>query len=207
MSLVDLPAFPVQSTLPRSVRQFLREARGRIERFRREHNVPAFVPGDFAGAYTVLRALEETGTSAGCLFCEWGSGFGVTTCLAAMLGFDANGIEIEAELVDEARLLARDFDLGAQFVQGSFIPKGGDDFAEAATDCAWMSGVAGGGYEKLEIGPEEFDVVCAYPWPDEEHLTAALFDRYAQDGAVLLTDHEVGGLRLRRRLPAVRPVR
>jgi hypothetical protein len=199
MPLVDLPAFSRQPPLPRAVRQFLREASRRIERFRRERHVPAFVPGDFAGAYTALQALEASGQLAGCWFCEWGSGFGVTACLAAMLGFEARGIEIEGELVDEARQLADDFDLVVEFVQGSFIPAGGDAFADAAADCAWLTGVAGGGHEKLDLGPEDFDVVFAYPWPDEEHLTEALFERYARQGAVLLTDHEVGGLRLRRK--------
>jgi hypothetical protein len=203
MPLVELTALPSRVSLPRSVRRFLREARQRIERFRRECNIPAFVPGDFAGAYSVLRALEESESRTSCWFCEWGSGFGVTTCLAAMLGFEARGIEIEGELVEEARKLADDFDLDAQFVQGSFIPNGADDFADAAAECAWMTGVAGGGHEKMGLGPEEFDIICAYPWPDEQTLTAALFEHYARDGALLLTDHEVGGLRVCRKQLAI----
>jgi hypothetical protein len=63
-----------------------------------------------------------------------------------------------------------------------------------------MAGVAGGGHEALGLAVEDFDLIFAYPWPDEEGLTAALFERYAREGALLLTYHEVGGLRLRRKI-------
>ena len=200
MPLSELPPLSVVPTVPKAVRRFLREAARRVERLCREGHLPAFVPSDFAGAYRVLRALEASGQLVGRWFCEWGSGLGVTACLASMLEFDAWGIEIEGELVESARRLAADFDLPAEFVQGSFIPTGGDNFVEAAGDCAWLTDSAGGGYEEMGIGPEEFDIVFAYPWPDEECLTAALFEHFAQEGAVLMTYHEVGGLRLRRKI-------
>ena len=200
MPLIDLSPLHEESTVPLSVRRFLRAADRRIERLRREGHLPAFVPSDFTAVYTALRALEAAGLLAGRWFCEWGSGLGVTACLAAMLEFDAWGIEIEGELVDAARRLAADFDLPAEFVQGSFIPTGGEAFVEAATDCAWLTGVAGGGHEEMGIGPDEFDVIFAYPWPDEESLTAELFECYARVGAILITYHEVGGLRLRRKI-------
>jgi predicted O-methyltransferase YrrM len=199
MPLVDLPRPPREPPPPRSIRRFIREANRRIERFRRDCHVPAFVPSDFAGAYAALSFLDESGCLSGNSFCEWGSGFGVTTCLAAMLGFRATGIEIDGELVDAARSLAEDYGIEAEFARGSFIPAGADDFVDAASECAWLSSVAGGGHEALGLDPDDFDVIFAYPWPDEECLTAALFERYARAGAVLLTDHEVGGLRLRRR--------
>jgi hypothetical protein len=204
MPLVEMPSFSRQPPLPHAIRKFIREADRRIERFRREHRVPAFVPSDFAATYSSLRALQESGCLSGGWFCEWGSGFGVTSCLAAMLGFDALGIEIEGVLVDAARRLATDFDVEVEFVEGSFIPAGGGAFVDGI-DCGWLTCVAGGGHETLGLDPEDFDVVFAYPWPDEECLTAALFERYAREGAVLVTDHELGGLRLRRRWSALPP--
>jgi hypothetical protein len=45
----------------------------------------------------------------------------------------------------------------------------------------------------------DLDVVFAYPWPDEEALTAELFDRYAGPGAVLVTFHSGDGFRARRK--------
>src|SRR5947207_2983291 len=99
MALVSFD-LPVSATaLPREVRAFLGEAGRRVERFQRTGHFAAFVPSDFVRAYQVLRSLAEVDLAPAGLFCEWGSGFGVVACLAAMLDFDACGIEIEAELV------------------------------------------------------------------------------------------------------------
>ena len=45
---------------------------------------------------------------------------------------------------------------------------------------------------------EEFDLVFAYPWPDEEALIEGLFEGHARAGAMLLTYHADSTLRLRR---------
>jgi hypothetical protein len=197
--LLVLRLQPDAPALPRDVRLFFREADRRIERFRRARRIPGFVPSDFPMAYVALRALEGADLVPGPWFCEWGSGFGVVACLAAMLGFEARGIEVEGDLVDAARRLAGDFGLPVEFARGSFIPAGAQPLADAGAGFAWLTASAGGGQELLGLGPDEFDVVFAYPWPDEERLTAGLFARYARAGAVLVTYHEVGGLRLRRK--------
>ena len=66
-----------------------------------------------------MAALAANDILPGTLFCEWGSGFGVVTCLAAMLEFDASGIEIESDLVDAAEDLSADFGLAVEFMCGS----------------------------------------------------------------------------------------
>jgi hypothetical protein len=194
MPLVDLH-LSRNPTIPPNVRAFLHEAEHRVERFRQERVTPAFVPSDFTAAYTALRALEESDLVPGRYFCEWGSGFGVAACLAAMLGFDACGIEAEEELVDSARRLADDFGLPVQFACGSFLPAGN----VADGEFAWL--VTGGpcGHRELGLDPEDFDVIYAYPWPDEERLTADLFARVARPGAVLATYHGEGAVRLRKK--------
>jgi hypothetical protein len=161
--------------------------------------VPAFAASDFAAVYGALAEVERGDLLTGKWFCEWGSGLGVVSCLAAMLGLDARGIEAHPALVRAARRLAADFGLPVEFVLGSFIPAG----AEGPTlgcDFAWLSQSGHRcGHEAMGLGPEEFDLVFAYPWPDEEALIEALFGRYARDGVLLLTYHADGGLRLRRR--------
>jgi len=199
MPLVELSLPADRAALPGDVRAFLREADRRIERFRRDRHIPGFVPSDFARAYGVLRALAEGDVTAGTLLCEWGSGFGVVTCLAAMLDFDACGIEIEGELVDAARQLADDFGLPAEFVRGSFIPPESEVCLAAGDGFGWLTTHAGSTDEELGLGPADFDVIFAYPWPDEERVIGALFERHARPGAVLMTYHGCEDLRLRRK--------
>jgi hypothetical protein len=185
---------------PPDVRAFLREAERRIARFQRRCRVPAFVPSDFTLAYGTLRALAAGGAFVpDTLFCEWGSGFGVVACLAAMLDFDATGIEIEGELVDAARRLADDFGLPVEFAQGSYIPRGSSLRPEGGDGFAWLNTDEGDTAEGLGLAPADFGVIFAYPWPDEERAVAALFERHAGPGALLLTYHGDNDLRLRRK--------
>jgi hypothetical protein len=198
ISLVDVTLTIEQSPLPGDVRTLLREAERRIERFQRDSLVPAFVPCDFVLAYAALRAVAAEAEMPGRLFCEWGSGFGVVTCLAAMLDMEAWGIEIECELVGEARRLARDFELPAEFVRGSFIPPGSDvRLSEEAF--AWLSPEEDDLGAEMDLGPGDFNLVFAYPWPDEEEVIANIFDQHAMSGAMLLTYHSNDNVRLRRK--------
>ena len=199
MPLKDLNLPGGGAALPSDVRSFLREAERRIERFQRTSRSHGFVPGDYAGAYGVLQALAAANLAPGSRFCEWGSGFGVVACLAALLDFDACGIEIEGELVDAAQQLADDFCLPVQFVRGSFIPSGGAARARAGAEFAWLTTDEAPAHTELGLTPDDFAVIFAYPWPDEERLTGDLFGRYAARGAVLVTYHEAEGFRIRRK--------
>jgi hypothetical protein len=191
--------------VPGDVISFLREAERRIERFQLSNRVPGFVPSDFHRAYGVLLALAAD-LPPGSMFCEWGSGFGVVTCLAALVGFDACGIEIDEDLVDAARRLSGDFELPVEFICGSFIPDGAEAYVDAGEGFAWLT--TDGGYSQGELGlaPDDFDVIFAYPWPDEERLTEDLFERYAAVGAVVVTYHGGDDFRLRRKAGAAHPV-
>ena len=195
---VDLVADPIP--LPDDVRAFLREADRRIERFQFDHHLPGFVPSDFARVYEVLRAVVATDLTPGSLFCEWGSGFGVVTCLAAMLDFDAYGIEIEGELVDAARQLAADFDLPVEFARGSFIPKGTEVRLDAGTGFSWLNTDGGGMPAEMDLEPDDFNVIFAYPWPDEEDVIDDLFERHGGDGAILVSYHGDEKMRVQRKV-------
>jgi len=197
--LVDLVVPADATPLPGEVQAFLREARRRIERFQRDCRAPGFIASDFPTVYAVLRALAARGIAPGNLFCEWGSGFGVVACLAAMLEFDACGIEIEPELVDHAQRLADDFDLPVTFLHGSFLTPEDEIALEDREDFAWLATEGVRAPPELEIGPADFDMVFVYPWPDEERLIERLFGRHAAAGAVLLSYHGGDTLRLRRK--------
>src|SRR5208337_2466015 len=200
MPLFDLDLVSTQSTPPADVCALLHEATKRIRRFQGEHRIPGFVTSDFQSAYHALRDLTTADLVLGDQFCEWGSGYGVVTCLAAMLGFDARGIEIEQELADAAQKLADDFGLPAEFVRGSFIPCAGTAEVATAGSFAWLTTDESSAYQEMGLGPDEFDLIFAYPWPDEESITDLLFEHYAAEGAVLLTYHGMKNLRFRRKL-------
>src|SRR5262245_15747874 len=200
MSLVSVGLAPGAARLPADVGWFLREARRRIACFRHSHRGGGFVPSDFDAVYAALVGLEASGLLAGRWFCEWGSGFGVVSCLAAMLGFEAWGIEADGELVEEARLLADDFGAAAEFVHGSFIPDTTEARLWGRGEFAWLSTDGAGGHEAMGLGPEEFDLIFAFSWPDEEEAVSALFDERARPGAMLLTYAEGDGLALRRKI-------
>ena len=200
MPLSDVPLELDEAAIPGDVCRFLKEATQRIEAFQRESRVHGFVPTNPDIAYRVLRAVADARIARGKLFCEWGSGFGVVACLAAMLDFDAVGIEIEDELVDAAEKLAGDFSVPVEFVRGSFLPEGALVYADVADDgFAWLKPEEAsrddGGFE-----PDDFDVIFAYPWPDEEDVTTILFERYAAVGALLVTYHSSDDFRVRRKV-------
>jgi hypothetical protein len=179
------------------VNSFLCEAGRRINAFQLRRRIPGFIPSNFAGAYHVLAALAANDILPGTLFCEWGSGFGVVTCLAAMLEFDASGIEIESDLVDAAEDLSADFGLAVEFMCGSFIPPDSEGIIADDANFAWLNTHQD---RTLAVAPDDFDVFFfAYPWPDEEHVTANLFARHAGDGAVLVTYHGADEFRVRRK--------
>ena len=200
MPLRDLALDLTPGALPADAARLIREAERRIDRFQSECRVPAFVPCDYAAAFAVLRTLSDGVLTRGRRFCEWGSGFGVVVGLAALLDFDACGIEIEESLVAEARKLADDFDLPVEFVRGSFVPRGAEDRVHAGGTYSWLTTEGDYAYDDLDLDVSDLDVVFAYPWPDEEGVVCELFDRYAGSGAILATYHGSGEFRLKRKV-------
>jgi hypothetical protein len=205
--LVDIDISINGSVVPDDVVTFLREADLRVSQFVRNSpiRVTGFVPSDFVTVYHFLRALTEANVAPGTSFCEWGSGFGVVASLAAMLDFKVCGIEIERGLVDASRRLADDFRLPVEFVHGSFIPSGAEAdveeaYADTSTEYFWLVTDADDAYDELGLGPHDFDVVFAYPWPGEECLIEGLFEKYAAEEALLLTYTQYNSMRLRRKV-------
>ncbi len=198
MSLVDIEISINGSVLPDDVVAFLREADLRVSRFVSNSpiRITGFVPSDFVTVYHALRAITESNLAPGDSLCEWGSGFGVVASLAAMLGFDVCGIEIERGLVDASRRLAVDFGLPVEFIHGSFVPSGAEAYAEEAyaekasadnsAEYFCLVTDADDAYDELRLDPDDIDVVFAYPWPGEESLIASLFEKYAAEEALLL---------------------
>jgi hypothetical protein len=198
MPLRDLDLSPSDDPIPADVARFIRDADQRIEVFQDSCRVPGFVPSDYTAAYRVLRSVAESSLVRGRQFCEWGSGFGVIACLAAMLDFDSCGVEVESILVEEARKLADDFELPVDFAVGSYVPRGAEDRVHRGGSYSWFSTEGDYAYDDLGLEPRDMDVVFAYPWPDEEPVTLDLFQRYCGPGAILITFHGGEDFRVRR---------
>lgn len=202
---LDTPEHPV---VPARVRALLDEAQRRIEEFfstRDDKVVPGYVPSDFERVFVALEEVVRRRLSAGDAFCEWGHGFGVVASMAAMLGFGACGIEIDPDLVHEAQALAEVFNLDVEFVCGTFVPAEGQDLLDMPTEFTWLDAGGTCGHELLGVGPDDFDLIFAYPWPGEESVIDNLFERFASVGALLLTFHGHDDVRLRRKVTRRRP--
>lgn len=201
--LKTLPFDPPSLALPERIVQLLNDADTRIDDFQFEHRdtpVAAFVPSDFVLAYQSLASIASLNLAPGRRFVEWGSGVGVVTCLAASLGFDAVGIEIEDDLVQVSRELADDHGIATEFCSGSFVPPDEIDLFDLSGDFNWVRTDAVSAYEELDLEPDDFDVVYCYPWPGEEALSEQLFAECGATGALLLSFHGRDGMKLRRRV-------
>lgn len=197
--------------LPKSIDIFLQEADSRIDDFYdagRGKQYPRFIPADYLLVYHALSYIKKHNLALGSEFCEWGSGFGVVTCLADMTGFNATGIEIEEALVTEAERLKDTFGCRCRFLARSMIPDGFDSYEDAIGESIQLTqdGMLPSEfssvqpyYPELERGPEEFDVFYAYPWPGEEQMIVDLFELTAAPGSLLLTYHGTQDIRLARK--------
>ena len=169
---------------------FIQEALEHIEVFQsHEHRVAGFEPSNYCAAAGVLRAIRQQGLNKGERFCEWGSGFGVVTCLAAMLGFDARGIEIEETLIGSAVQLAEDYGLDVQFHQGSYEADGLAN--RNVRNSAWSNPLANLLFD--------CDLIYIYPWPAEVALSQRLFAQFAQAGTLLVSYMGGENFRVQRR--------
>ncbi len=206
MSLENVVFQPAHDVLPQNVRAFLLQAEKQICEFTlsRQLHVRGFISCSFEVAYLALRQITAARLTNGKMFCEWGSGFGVTAALAAMMGFEAYGIEIDTDLCDASHRLARQFDIPVRFVAGSFIPEGSfqmiaDARGKIGGDLTLIA-ESDQAYEKLGKEIKEFDLIFAYPWPNDKNLTETIFDSYASRGSLLLTYNGSGTVQLQRKV-------
>ena len=145
------------------------------------------------------------------VFCEWGSGFGTATCLAALLGYEAYGLEIDAELVRLSRAIARRLGIPVTMLCTSFLPAGyaasaGGDGAALVTPEAvnahhdTAEARAPLRYDGMESAIADIGVFFAYPWPEERVLMRQLFEAVARVGALLVVYHTDTDIRVLRKV-------
>jgi hypothetical protein len=94
-----------------------------------DHQAPRFVPSVPEIVFSALEEVTKRKLPPNRVFCEWGSGFGTATCMAALLGYQAYGIEIEEELVRSSRAIARRLGIPVEILCTSMFPAGYDSYS------------------------------------------------------------------------------
>lgn len=209
MSLEQI-SFPLKSReIPSEVAAVLAEADRRCDDFFDEglgRRYPRYLPSAPEVVYGAMLSLKEAGYLSGDVFCEWGCGFGVASCMASLMGFEAYGIEIEDELADRATQLAQDFELRVEILCTSYLPEGYEEcdgvggkdlLAPEATTSRGETIETTPSYEGLD--PFEVDLFFVYPWPGQEELMMDLFEAVSSEEAVLLIYHGDGEISAHRR--------
>jgi SAM-dependent methyltransferase len=168
------------------------DATWRLFRERCGNAFHAFVPGDYPAAARALARLRPHADS----FLELGSGVGVVAISAALLGYDAAGVEIDPWLVDRSNELAAEFGAEVAFGAGTFVPAGFQEVVDRQqTEIpTLLDGPCG--YLDLGRDLDEFDLVYAFFWPGLEEMFFELMRRYGRPGALLLTYGGLEGYRV-----------
>jgi hypothetical protein len=161
--LTELPIRLSDRPLSDAAAEFLREGRARFKSV----NCFDFVPSDYELLWRVFDAQERG------RFCEWGSGFGLATGVAELLGFDAFGIEIDTKLADASRRLLADFQLKSPIETLDYLDS-----------------------------PRSADLYFVYCWPGRMAATEAHFEQTAPHGARLLICHGQSDVRCKVRADA-----
>ena len=147
----------------RAVNDAMSEKRG-------SDRIPGLVTTDGAVAWRFLQAGLSCHVSESATFCEWGSGVGIVSCMARLLGWKSTGLEIEPRLVEISSELARRHTLDVTFIEGSYKLEN----AEASFD-------TGFGFHLFD-----FDVIYAYFWPAEREAMTQFVADHARPGTLFM---------------------
>lgn len=188
--------------LPESVTSLIQSADLRWDEFfakQLNKRYPRYIASEPAQVFAALKHVRDEGLAYGDRFIEWGSGFGLASSMASMLGFEATGIELEEGLVKIAEKLAEAHQTGADFINTSYVPEGYISYdhiggSDIVPDDSFGHQAGPPKYEGMEIGLDEVDVFFVYPWPGEQEMMLKLFQSVASEDALLvayLGDQEV----------------
>ena len=180
--------------VPDSFASLIQDADDRWDKFwaqKLNKRYPRYVASEPSQVYAALKHVRDEGLAPGERFIEWGSGFGVATSLAAQLGFEATGIELEDGLVEIAESLAEKHQTGAEFIATTYIPEGYISYdhvggSDIVPDESFGHHPEPPRYEGMDIGLDEIDVFFVYPWPGEQEMMLKLFQSVASEDAILI---------------------
>ena len=180
--------------VPEPFASLIQDADDRWEKFwsqKLNKRYPRYVASEPAQVYAALKHVRDEGLALGEHFIELGSGFGVATSLASLLGFEATGIELEDGLVEIAESLAEKYQTGAEFITTTYIPEGYICYdqvggSDIVPDESFGYQAKPPRYDGMNIGLDEIDVFFVYPWPGEQEMMLKLFQSVASVDAILI---------------------
>ncbi len=192
--------------LPEKIKNYLKEANHRIDELfetEKNHKVPRFIPCNDELLYHWLSAIKDSDLCLDKVYCEWGSGYGVGTCLASLLGYESYGIEIEPSLIEASRKLAEDSNISVTIIEHDYMPEGfecyegsgGAELIRPENYTYQERSELRPGYEGMDADLDEVDIFFIYPWPGEQEFVLEFFQAVATDGAlclIYLGDDEFG---------------
>lgn len=145
--LVEMNVEPIATAMQERLARMLAEG------VRRARKIDCFdyIPSNAMMLYAHLNSLPRG------RFCEWGSGMGLGLGIAAWLGFEAMGVELNPELAQASRDLLGEYQLKADVLTGSYYD----------TPC-------------------EADYYFVYCWPSQVRTVEPHFAAVAPAGAKLL---------------------
>lgn len=205
MAYEEIDYEPTVAKLDEEVQALVDAADVRFDEFyaqKLNKRYPRYIASEPAQVYAALKWVTERGLTQGQEFIEWGSGFGVATGMAALLGYEATGVELRAGLVEIARELLESQSIEAEFICTSYIPEGYIEYdiaegSDLVPDDSFGHQPDGGPIyqdEEQEIEIADVDLFYAYPWPGEQEMMLKLFDAVATADAILIAyygDREV----------------
>ena len=151
-----------------------------------------FVAADYREIYRALYRLRPHATT----MLEWGSGLGVVTMMASHLGFKAYGVEIEPALVEWSRRLSQKYAPDARFEAGSFIPEYYTRNPAHRNETFRTVLEAPSAYSQLNLELADFELVYAYPWPNERSFYLDVMRKCGGVNALYMSHDFQDGIRI-----------
>ena len=142
-----------------------------------------FIAADYKRVFQAMAMLTDQAET----FLEFGSGLGVITSSAGLLGFEAYGIEIDPSLVRRSQQLAEKYETGAEFGYGSFVPNAYEWTAEFEDEFFKTVLDEHDAYGDLGMELRDFDLVYGYPWPGERLFFLDIMHKHGRPGALFMT--------------------
>ena len=118
--------------------------------------------------------------------------------MAALLGYEAYGLEIEEELVRLSKAIARRLGIPVELLCTSIFPEGyGSYVGVGGAELVVPEPVRDQEdrdrrplrYAGMTIDIDEIGMFFVYPWAEERELMQDLFDAIAAEGAILVVYH------------------